>query len=64
MAKQKVSAIRIQIVVLDENNQPIEKRGAKFDLVNPAKYGNHEVVDAISGAAYRTVEYILKEGVN
>ena len=64
MAKQKVSAIRLQIIVLDENDQSIEKRGAKFDLVNPAKYSNHEVVDAISGTARRAVDHILKEGVN
>lgn len=63
MAKQKVSAVRLQFILLDENDEPIEKRGAKFDLVEPAKYSNQEVIEAVSGAARRTIEHILKEGV-
>ena len=64
MAKQKVSAIRIQIVVLDEKDESIEKRGAKFDLVDPAKYPRHEVIDAVVGSTRRTVEHLLAEGLN
>lgn len=63
MAGKKVSAIRLQIIVMDEDGNPIEKRGARYDLVEPAKYTDREVADAIAGTARRTVDHILAEGV-
>lgn len=63
MAKQKVAAIRLQIILLDEDGEPIEKRGQRFDVLDPVKYPTEVVIDAFTGTARRTIEAILKEGL-
>lgn len=61
MEEYRVGAIRVSIVVLDDGDNPVGKRGSKFDLVSPQKYSNEEVIEAITGATRRAVEAILKE---
>ncbi|AWY05001.1 hypothetical protein SEA_HORTUS1_22 [Microbacterium phage Hortus1] len=60
---KNVNALRLSIQVLDENDEVIEKRGGRYDIVNPAGYSREEIVDAMVGTTRRTIEHILKEGI-
>lgn len=63
MAGKKVASIRLQIILFDEDGEPMEKRGQRFEVLDPAKYPTEVVIEAFTGTARRTIETILKEGL-